>query len=595
MSLSKRLFAGILMIASICNVIPIFGQRTDSAYVNSHAAFAAKASAYFVSSSMLFNFQQANNSQESVSEPPWSDALNILGILRGTTKGNEPERIPTRSEILVMIIRLLGKEQAALENCMPHPFLDTQWEEPYVSYGYNNGIVKGISNELFGGHQEALLKQYCTMLLRVLGYDDSNGDFTYENAVPFASLVLGEELSENVKFDRGKMAELTCYALNTRNKDSIETLGQYLIQRGVFTEQSLIDAQRCWEQWEQKEAYTSATVLIYAVGSDLESQQKRLSDDLKEILLASPSNNCNVLIQTGGTIQYHNEWMTNQMAERFRVQGSELIRKESNIATQACEPQTLTDFIQWGVVEAPSQRYILVLWDHGYGIKGGFGADELNNRKTMPISELGLALAKAGVFFDIIAFDACLMGTVETAFALRNHTKYLIASEEATPACGLYYTTWLGALERNPAITTQRLGRLILDSFILHAGIEANMPTTLSMMKVSRAQSLVNQMILYTGDLHQAAGDSELLGKNEGDFEQYDLLSVMRGVPAITAAAHALTSEVRCSSDGGKYCGIAMYVPVHKPEDSLLMMEELGKAGLNENWFKLILNKLIAP
>ena len=397
--------------------------------------------------------------------------------------------------------------------------------------------------------------------------------------------MLGEPLNENEKFDRRKMAEIACFALNTRKKDSAKTLGKILVEQGVFTQQQLNDAQRCWEQ---RERYESTTVLIYAVGSDLESQQGRLTNDLKEILLAAPKDNCHVLLQTGGTIQYHNDWMTNRKAERFRVTGKELRRIECSITTDASDPQTLADFIKWGVNEAPSQRYILILWDHGYGIKGGFGADELNENKTMSVSGISAAIANARVFFDIIAFDACLMGTVETAYALRNHTKYLIASEDSMPACGLYYTTWVGALERNPAISTQRLGRVILDSFIIHAGIEANIPTSLTMMDISRIQTLIDYMTLFTGDLIQSARNSELLGKNEGIFDQFDLLSVMQDVPEITAAAQALASEVRSSSDSSRYCGVAFYVPVYKPEDNPSMIKELEKVGFSKAYLDMI-------
>jgi len=516
---------------------------------------------------------------------PYAEALNTLGVLRGNEKGLELHRVPTRSEVLVMIIRLLGKEQEALESTYSHPFIDTKWDEPYVSYGYNHSIVKGVSANSFGGSKQASLREYCTMLLRVLGYNESNGDFTFQNSVRFASIVLGEELTGNEKFDRGKMAEITCFALNTRKKDSAKTLGKILVEQGVFTQQQLNDAQRCWEQ---REKYESTTVLIYAVGSDLESKQERLTNDLNEILLAAPNENCHVLLQTGGTIQYHNDWMTNRKAERFRVAGKELRRIDCNITTKASDPQTLTDFIKWGVKEAPSQRYILVLWDHGYGIKGGFGADELNGNKTMAVSDISAAIANSGVFFDIIAFDACLMGTVETAYALRYHTKYLIASEEATPACGLYYTTWIGALERNPAISTKRLGRAILDSFIIHAGIEANIPTSLAMMDVRRIQTLIDCMTLFTGDLIQSARNSELLGKNEGVFDQFDLLSVMQGIPEITAAAQALASEVRNSSDGGRYCGVGLYVPVYKPEDKPLVIEELEKVGFSKAYLNTL-------
>lgn len=520
----------------------------------------------------------------------YAEALNLLGMFSGTENGFELERTPTRSDALVMLIRLLGKEKEALTAIYPHPFSDTGWDEPYVSYGHHNALINGVSENCFGGGQTSSLKQYCAMLLRVLGYTEPGGDFTYENAVPFASLVLGEEFSDGEGFTRGKMAELTCYALNTRIKNSSLTLGQTLADDSVFSEQMLANARKCWEQTEE---YSSTTILIYSIGSDLESQQGRLSNDLKEILNAAPKENCKVLLQTGGTLKYHNDYMSNEKAERFRVQGSTLQKTEGSISTGAAKAETLSDFIRWGKAEAPAQRYILVLWDHGYGIKGGFGADELNGRKTMKVSDICAAIEKANVFFDIIAFDACLMGTVETAFALRNYTKYLIASEDSTPACGLYYTTWIGALERNPSMSTQRLGRLILDSFTLHAGIEANIQTTLSMMKVSRANALIDKISLFKGDLHSLASNAELLGKNEGIFDQFDIFSVMGGVPEITASVQALAFEVRNSSGSSNYSGISLYVPSRKPEDAPKMIDELKKIGLNNTYLNVIFNGVV--
>lgn len=517
----------------------------------------------------------------------YAEALKKLGIFSGTHNGFELERIPNRAEALVMMIRLIGKEQEALSSSYPNPFSDTGWEEPYVSYGYAHSIAWGVSDNNFGGGQDSSLNQYAAMLLRVLGYTEQGGDFTYENAVSFASLVLGEELSDGKEFNRGKMAELSCYALNTRMKNSSITLGKSLSQEGVFSEQMLTEAQKLWEQEQE---FSSTTVLIYAVGSDLESQQSRLSNDLQEILRGEPENNCKILIQTGGTLTYHNDDMKNGKAERFRVRGSKLQKIDCSIKTGACDPETLSDFIQWGISEAPAQRYILVLWDHGYGIKGGFGADELNGRKTMKVSELCSGIAKANVFFDIIAFDACLMGTVETAFSLRNHTKYLIASEDSTPACGLYYTTWIGALERNPAISTRRLGRLILDSFTLHAGIEANIPTTISMMKLSRAEALIDTISEFKGNAAMSASAAKLLGENEGTFDQFDLLIIMSGAPEITAATQALAFELRNAPGGEMYSGVAMYVPSRKTEDAPEMMNELRKINLKDAYLDVIFN-----
>lgn len=175
------------------------------------------------------------------------------------------------------------------------------------------------------------------------------------------------------------------------------------------------------------------TILIYAVGSDLESQQGRLTDDLEEILRGQPNQNTKILLQTGGTLKYHNKYMTDGTSERFEVSHGQLQKHESHIQTAASDPRTLRDFLVWGKAVAPSERYILILWDHGYGTMGGFGADELNERKTMKVSELSQAIGSSDMYFDLIVFDACLMGTVETAYALRDQGKYLIASEDSTP------------------------------------------------------------------------------------------------------------------------------------------------------------------
>jgi hypothetical protein len=95
----------------------------------------------------------------------------------------------------------------------------------------------------------------------------------------------------------------------------------------------------------------------------------------------------------------------------------------------------------------PSQSYGLVLWSHGYGwLPGGgntktiptrwFGQD-VNNKMDMP--DLVTAL-NAGPHFDYILFDACFMGGVETGYALRNSTDYLIASPAEVMADGFPYS-----------------------------------------------------------------------------------------------------------------------------------------------------------
>ena len=520
----------------------------------------------------------------------YAEGLNRLGLFNGTGNGYELSRVPTRAEALVMMLRLWGKEDEIKKNSYSHPFRDTSWESSYVGFAHANAIVNGIDEQHFGGSQQATLNQFSAMVLRVLGYSEAKGDFTYKTAVTFASTVLGLDLSQEGQFNRGSLAKISSYALNTRPKNQFATLGELLRGTGVFTTQGLNEARALWEQ---DQSFNSTTILIYAVGSDLESQQGRLTDDLDEIFRGQPKQNTKILIQTGGTLKYHNKYMTDGAAERFEIIDGQLKRHNSNIKTAASDPKTLQDFLTWGKGIAPSERYILVLWDHGYGTMGGFGADELNDRATMKVSELAKAIDASKMYFDLIVFDACLMGTVETAYALRNYGNYLIASEDSTPAGGLYYSTWIGAIERNPQISTERIGRLMLDSFTLHSSIEANMPTTMSMMKLSRAESLVRAIEHAELDysLTERAKNSELLGKNDGVFDQYDLIDMIGQSPEVTAAAQALAFEVRNSAGFKNRNGVALYVPNRKMEQMHEMKEELKDIGFSSKYIETIFNE----
>ncbi|MGB4647879.1 MAG: S-layer homology domain-containing protein, partial [Acetivibrionales bacterium] len=147
----------------------------------------------------------------------WQSAaeyLYELGLFRGTGTSSdgtpvfELERSPTRTEALVMLLRLMGLEQEALNSSYSHPFTDVSgWSEPYIAYAYNKGITKGISQTRFGSNDKATASMYATFVLRALGYTDSGDspDFSYSGSVSFAvkiGLVDSRLLNDN-EFTRG--------------------------------------------------------------------------------------------------------------------------------------------------------------------------------------------------------------------------------------------------------------------------------------------------------------------------------------------------------------------------------------------------------
>ena len=135
-----------------------------------------------------------------------ADALRTLGLFQGSGtgygSGYDLEAAPTRIQGLILFLRLIGEEEAALASTAACPFTDVpDWCRPYVAYAYAQGYTKGMDEEggIFGTNDTLTAGQYVTFLLRALGYQDSGEapDFTWdtalERAVELGVLTPGEE------------------------------------------------------------------------------------------------------------------------------------------------------------------------------------------------------------------------------------------------------------------------------------------------------------------------------------------------------------------------------------------------------------------
>ncbi|MEZ4644973.1 MAG: clostripain-related cysteine peptidase [Chloroflexota bacterium] len=144
--------------------------------------------------------------------------------------------------------------------------------------------------------------------------------------------------------------------------------------------------------------------------------------------------------------------------------------------------RTLVDFVTWAIRSYPSDKYVLILSDHGMGWPGGWtDSTPRGTASGFPMAsalgdvlylmELDDALAQirqeTGIAqFELIGMDACLMGHVEVFAALAPHARYAVASQEVEPALGWAYTGFLAELANNPDMTGADLGRFIVESYI---------------------------------------------------------------------------------------------------------------------------------
>ena len=173
--------------------------------------------------------------------------------------------------------------------------------------------------------------------------------------------------------------------------------------------------------------------------------------------------------------------------------------------------------------------------------------------------------------FDLVLFDTCLMGNIETANTLYGFARYMAASEEVMPGTGTDYAGWAGALAKNPAMDGKALGTVICDTYLPYCERnEAEDMATLSLIDLGQMPALnaayenMGQEALklsrsnprhFFTTYDRVAGSVENYGPNEGeDFtNMVDLGAMAEGMPELATApafVRALEKAVVCSTAG---------------------------------------------
>ena len=188
-------------------------------------------------------------------------ALKQLNLFRGTLtgygEGYDLEQVPTRLQALIMFIRVLGEEDAALAWTGVTPFTDIAKgsdAEKYVGYAYERGYTNGFSATEFRPGAAVNAYQYTEFILRAMGYssaDNTNLADTLTRARAAGVLTEGEAAAlQTGRFLRADLVYISYYALEASMPDGAQILAQVLMGKGVFTAEawnsarSLVTSQR---------------------------------------------------------------------------------------------------------------------------------------------------------------------------------------------------------------------------------------------------------------------------------------------------------------------------------------------------------------
>lgn len=180
--------------------------------------------------------------EEKPIEKSYADKLSELGLFKGTENGYELESTFTRAQGATMLVRLLGKEQEALEIELIGIFDDVpadDWVAPYVEYCYNNGITKGTGENTYSPEDVMNGAQYITLVLRALGYTETEPETASETAKEVNLLSEKEALNMTkiTELTREEMVYISYSALGVK-MPSGKTLIEKLVEEKAVKEES---------------------------------------------------------------------------------------------------------------------------------------------------------------------------------------------------------------------------------------------------------------------------------------------------------------------------------------------------------------------
>ena len=177
------------------------------------------------------------------------------------------------------------------------------------------------------------------------------------------------------------------------------------------------------------------TIMIYMSGSDLESKVGAATSDINAIRPKEVDlNSMNVILYTGGSSKWHTDLVNNteNAVYELKKNGFEKIKTydQMNMSTS----DTLEDYLNYVYKNYKTDKYDLIVWDHG-GAWQGAVSDDFNKGDYLELAEFKKALSNSPFKnnkLESILFKTCLNSSYEVSVALKDYANYLIGSEEVT-------------------------------------------------------------------------------------------------------------------------------------------------------------------
>ena len=512
-----------------------------------------------------------------------------------------------------------------------------------VTWNSSNTTVASVSSS---GRVKGLSNGNTTITASMKGEKNNTVTATFEMTVgtPAATGVTLDKTSAALGF--GKTLQLTA-TVNPRhsnqnvswssNNQSVATVSssglvtaKNIAGNAVITATSEDGGFTASCQVEVKEV-VGTTVMIYMCGADLESENGLASMDLDEILSVSGQpDEVNIVVETGGANSWKKSQIPSNKLARWEIRNRQFIKKQELTYASMGLTSTLQGFMEWSFQNYPSDKYGLILWNHG-GAMGGCCFDEKKDNDSLLANEVYDAVTGAKASKGItnklewITYDACLMAVQDVAEYNSYNFNYMLCSQESEAGYGYDYDAWLPTLYNNPGINGGDLLEVIGHTFMVEekALFQAwgdPFDQTQSVFDLSKMAAYKTAFESIASDLNTIIGTNsskaQTLGQlisqareygldeygDSSGFEVFDMKEALNKVKAnstfssisskVTSFYNALDDLVICEEhgEGTTGCGMCIYSPWSQAYPYNYGSNEYRKSNFTE--WKKVSNKI---
>ena len=215
------------------------------------------------------------------------------------------------------------------------------------------------------------------------------------------------------------------------------------------------------------------------------------------------------------------------------------------------------NLVEWCVTNYPADHYAISCWDHGSGIWRDETLDWIERGACgdLKIWEFESALKSAGTYIDILGYDVCLLGQIETGYQMEDGVVGIqIASPDSEPGEGWDYQAF-EIFQEDGDVTPEEFATRIVDDYLDFYGSGVtqgasdvkNWDTVMDSDWENLCQSLYQNCYTYESDITAARNSADYWNSSE-ERDLYDFVSALAAdgdLPSdLTSAASAVVDAL---------------------------------------------------